>query len=77
MPSIIESRSDIESKIRLALERALGAAAGNIAIQADGESVALCGNVCTIEQWNLAEELARGIPGVSKVKNYLTLGLFV
>ncbi|HLK19552.1 MAG TPA: BON domain-containing protein [Bryobacteraceae bacterium] len=77
MPTMVESRTDTERKVRMALERALGAAAGNIAIRTDGESVTLCGNVCTLEQWNLAEELTRGVPGVSKVKNYLSLGLFV
>ena len=71
-----ERRSDIEKKIRDALDRVPGLSALRIAITIDGACASLCGMVWTPEQRDQAEAVARATPGVSTVKNYLSVNLF-
>lgn len=76
MPTKVGERSDVEGKIRVALQQVLGLAANNIAVTVKDGCVNLCGEVCTPEQRNQAEALARTTPGVSTVKNYVSINLF-
>jgi osmotically-inducible protein OsmY len=69
--------NDIAEKIRGGLTATLGPSANHITIALDGRSVILYGNVYSLEQWNQAEAVTRGIPGVSTVRNYLSLNLFL
>jgi hypothetical protein len=63
----IEPRGDIEKNIRDALDRLPGLSVLRIEITVDGSCARLCGIV-----W----PPARASPGVSTVKNYLSLNLF-
>lgn len=77
MPTIIHGRHiDIEKEIRSALESEPGLSALRIAVSVQGKCVSLCGMVWTSEQREQAEALARAVPGVSLVKNYLSINLF-
>ena len=71
-----ERCSEIEKKIRDALDRVPGLAALRIAVTVDGTCASLCGMVWTPEQRDQAEAVARATPGVSTVKNYLSVNLF-
>ena len=77
MPTEVEERrSDIEKKIRSGLDRVPSLSALRIAITVDGACASLCGMVWTPQQRDQAEALARATPGVSTVKNYLSVNLF-
>jgi osmotically-inducible protein OsmY len=70
-------RNDITEKIRGGLTTTLGPSANHITVALDGRCAILYGNVYSLEQWNQAEAVTRGIPGVSTVRNYLSLSLFL
>jgi osmotically-inducible protein OsmY len=77
MPTQVgERRSEIEQQLRDALDGAPGLSALRIAISVEGTCATLCGMVWTREQRDQAEALARATPGVSTVKNYLSINLF-
>jgi osmotically-inducible protein OsmY len=69
-------RSDIERTIQSAFNRVPGLSALELAITVDGSCASLCGIVWTPEQRDQAEAGARATPGVSTVKNYLSVNLF-
>ncbi len=76
MTAKTERCSEMEGKIRDALHRVLGLAAFGIAVTVEGKCASLCGMVDTPEQRDLAEVVARTTPGVSTVKNYISINLF-
>jgi osmotically-inducible protein OsmY len=77
MPTKVSGRgSQMEQQIRCAIDGAPGLSALRIAISVEGTCATLCGMVWTREQRDQAEALARATPGVSTVKNYLSINLF-
>lgn len=76
MTTTTQSCSEIESKIRDALDRVPGLGTLRIAVTVDGACASLCGMVWTSEQRDKAEAVAWATPGVSTVKNYLCINLF-
>ena len=77
MPTKVRERAcDIERNIRCGLNRAQGLSAAGIAVTVEGTCASLCGAVWTPEQREQAEALARATPGVTAVKNYLSVNLF-
>ncbi len=77
MPTIVgEPHADVEKKIQGALDGVPMLSALRIAISVEGTCATLCGMVWSSEQRALTEALARAVPGVSTVKNYLSINLF-
>jgi osmotically-inducible protein OsmY len=65
--------SDVRGKIEDALKRTAALESSRIDVAVDGSTVMLRGAVHTWAEWNAAENAAWAAPGVTKVKNHLTV----
>ncbi|WP_028207207.1 BON domain-containing protein [Paraburkholderia nodosa] len=63
----------LEKKVRAALEHAKDIKVENIVIRARGGAVTLEGTVPDSSQVDKAAQVAQGVPGVTSVKNALTI----
>jgi osmotically-inducible protein OsmY len=63
----------VSSRIRDALERMGLSTAGGIEIAVTGSEIALCGVATSWREKQLAESVAWSLPGVSSVRNHLTI----
>jgi hyperosmotically inducible protein len=61
--------------VRRALSKAQGFDVSNVFVRARGGAVTLTGTVADATQIGQAEEVAKGVPGVTSVSNKITLGL--
>ncbi|MFM0099513.1 BON domain-containing protein [Paraburkholderia nemoris] len=60
-------------KVRSALSKTKGLSVTNITVRARGGAVTLAGSVPEQPQVDLATQAAQGVPGVTSVKNALTI----
>jgi osmotically-inducible protein OsmY len=60
-------------KVRSALSKTKGLSVANITVRAHGGAVTLAGSVPEQPQIDLATQAAQGVPGVTSVKNALTI----
>ncbi len=67
--------SDVKKKIEDALKRSAEVDAAKITVEADGGEVTLKGSVKSWAERQEAEAAAWRIPGVTRVQNYITVGL--
>ena len=65
--------SDVKAKIEAALERNAILDAQYIKVEADGGKVTLTGNVSSWAEWDEADSAAWAAPGVTEVKNFVTV----
>jgi hyperosmotically inducible periplasmic protein len=62
-------------QVRKALAHAQGFDVSNVFVRARGGAVTLTGTVPDSSQISQAEEVAKGVPGVTSVNNKITLGV--
>jgi hyperosmotically inducible protein len=63
----------LQKKVRATLARTKGLTVGNITVRARGGDVTLAGSVPEAAQIELATNAAQSVPGVTSVKNGLTI----
>lgn len=67
----------VGDKVLRTVQLTLGSLAQRITVRVEGDRVFLYGYAYSLEERSSLERLARSVPGVATVENYLCVNLFV